>query len=248
MHANDPKGGAHGMCGVIPPPAPVAPRLLVSVTALTLFDRNELNFTSPCAAVAQLDRVPGFEPGGRGFESLRPRHETKSLAMCGAFLFHDAAGGIGTPDHSVAGSTNAYGTRLDIARLARSRAVAQWAPAMDGVGAYPSARATSETPPVRGASCFMMRWSDRNPRPVRPDAFTRTFNMSSRRPNDSTRMYWLGGPQGCTRAAVFAKRFAWLLAQLDSVSWRNRAPAMDGVGAYPSGCAAPHALVARDLL
>jgi hypothetical protein len=28
---------------------------------------------SPRAAVAQLDRAPGYEPGGRGFESLRPR-------------------------------------------------------------------------------------------------------------------------------------------------------------------------------
>ena len=26
------------------------------------------------ASVAQLDRAPGFEPGGRGFESLRARH------------------------------------------------------------------------------------------------------------------------------------------------------------------------------
>ena len=26
------------------------------------------------APVAQLDRVPGFEPGGREFESLRARH------------------------------------------------------------------------------------------------------------------------------------------------------------------------------
>ena len=26
------------------------------------------------APVAQLDRAPGFEPGGRGFESLRARH------------------------------------------------------------------------------------------------------------------------------------------------------------------------------
>ena len=25
------------------------------------------------AAVAQLDRVPGYEPGGRGFESCQPR-------------------------------------------------------------------------------------------------------------------------------------------------------------------------------
>jgi hypothetical protein len=29
---------------------------------------------SAYAPVAQLDRVPGFEPGGREFESLRARH------------------------------------------------------------------------------------------------------------------------------------------------------------------------------
>ncbi len=28
-----------------------------------------------CAPVAQLDRVPGFEPGGRRFESCRGHHE-----------------------------------------------------------------------------------------------------------------------------------------------------------------------------
>ena len=26
--------------------------------------------------VAQLDRAPGFGPGGRGFESFRPHHKT----------------------------------------------------------------------------------------------------------------------------------------------------------------------------
>ena len=30
--------------------------------------------TQPHAPVAQLDRVPGYEPGGREFESLRARH------------------------------------------------------------------------------------------------------------------------------------------------------------------------------
>ena len=30
-----------------------------------------------CAPVAQLDRVPGFEPGGRRFESFRARHYFK---------------------------------------------------------------------------------------------------------------------------------------------------------------------------
>jgi hypothetical protein len=29
---------------------------------------------SPCAPVAQLDRASGYEPEGRGFESLRARH------------------------------------------------------------------------------------------------------------------------------------------------------------------------------
>ena len=36
------------------------------------------------ASVAQLDRAPGFEPGGRGFESLRMRH-IKKPALCGFF-------------------------------------------------------------------------------------------------------------------------------------------------------------------
>ena len=31
------------------------------------------------APVAQLDRVPGFEPGGREFESLRARIKNKGL-------------------------------------------------------------------------------------------------------------------------------------------------------------------------
>jgi len=31
------------------------------------------------APVAQLDRVPGFEPGGREFESLRARQENQKL-------------------------------------------------------------------------------------------------------------------------------------------------------------------------
>ena len=31
------------------------------------------------APIAQLDRVPGFEPGGREFESLRARHNFNDL-------------------------------------------------------------------------------------------------------------------------------------------------------------------------
>ncbi len=40
-----------------------------------------------CAPVAQLDRVPGYELGGREFESLRARHlyvsyEPKHVPSC----------------------------------------------------------------------------------------------------------------------------------------------------------------------
>ncbi len=34
---------------------------------------------SYCAPVAQLDRVPGYEPGGREFESLRARQFLKMI-------------------------------------------------------------------------------------------------------------------------------------------------------------------------
>ena len=30
-----------------------------------------------CAALAQLDRVSGYEPEGQGFESLTPRHKKR---------------------------------------------------------------------------------------------------------------------------------------------------------------------------
>ena len=44
------------------------------------------------AALAQLDRVPGYEPVGRGFESLMPRHG--ALADASAFLSYDFPKGI----------------------------------------------------------------------------------------------------------------------------------------------------------
>jgi hypothetical protein len=40
--------------------------------------RKVVPFTSYYAPVAQLDRVSGFEPDGRGFESLRARIETQA--------------------------------------------------------------------------------------------------------------------------------------------------------------------------
>ena len=51
------------------------------------------------APVAQLDRVPGYEPGGREFESLRARQATKKLTLGWAFLLHETPRGVSkTPD------------------------------------------------------------------------------------------------------------------------------------------------------
>ncbi len=46
-----------------------------------------LDNAPPYAPVAQLDRVPGYEPGGRRFESFRARHlHKKASAKAGAFF------------------------------------------------------------------------------------------------------------------------------------------------------------------
>jgi hypothetical protein len=50
-----------------------------------------LQFT-PLAAVAQLDRVLGYEPRGRGFESCQPRHIRNCLEKSGLFLLWDRNG------------------------------------------------------------------------------------------------------------------------------------------------------------
>src|SRR5687768_12195909 len=42
------------------------------------------------APVAQLDRVLGYEPRGRGFESCRARHENKGLGISLAPYFLDS--------------------------------------------------------------------------------------------------------------------------------------------------------------
>ena len=39
------------------------------------------------AALAQLDRVPGYEPVGRGFESPKPRHKENPRPCGGGFLY-----------------------------------------------------------------------------------------------------------------------------------------------------------------
>jgi hypothetical protein len=43
------------------------------------FNSHIIRAVSPKAPVAQLDRVPGYEPGGREFESLRARHWLSEL-------------------------------------------------------------------------------------------------------------------------------------------------------------------------
>ena len=54
------------------------------------FERKAKRDVSKVAPVAQLDRVPGYEPGGRGFESY-PAHQkflkNREAAMPHGFLF-----------------------------------------------------------------------------------------------------------------------------------------------------------------
>ena len=47
---------------------------------IILFLNYEKRFTNHSAPVAQLDRVLGYEPRGRAFESLRARHINNELA------------------------------------------------------------------------------------------------------------------------------------------------------------------------
>ncbi len=75
-----------------------------------------------CAPVAQLDRAPGYEPGGREFESLRARHMSKKnagsepafLGPSATFVWNSrptkavefdnlAAGQVGRPERSDGG-------------------------------------------------------------------------------------------------------------------------------------------------
>ena len=46
------------------------------------------------AAVAQLDRVFGYEPKGRGFESLQPYHEKRCNFKLQRFLFFESIRGV----------------------------------------------------------------------------------------------------------------------------------------------------------
>ena len=46
-----------------------------------------------CAALAQPDRVPGYEPVGRGFESLMPRHNKRAALVAALLLCHSTGAG-----------------------------------------------------------------------------------------------------------------------------------------------------------
>ena len=51
---------------------------------------NKAKRKKRCAPVAQLDRVPGYEPGGRGFESCLAHHsKRKGSAFAGLSFFPD---------------------------------------------------------------------------------------------------------------------------------------------------------------
>ncbi len=53
-----------------------------------------MRYNAFVAPVAQLDRVLGYEPRGRGFESCRARHKIKGLQKCKPFLFVRANTGL----------------------------------------------------------------------------------------------------------------------------------------------------------
>ena len=46
-----------------------------------------LKYIYSCAPVAQLDRVPGYEPGGRGFESYPAHQDFCDREPSGSFFF-----------------------------------------------------------------------------------------------------------------------------------------------------------------
>lgn len=53
----------------------------------TLYKKAKMEYNSPSASLAQLDRVLGFEPSGWGFESLRVQREELTYFV-GSSLFY----------------------------------------------------------------------------------------------------------------------------------------------------------------
>ena len=63
--------------------------------------QSPVDTVAAVAPVAQLDRAPGYEPGGRGFESYRAHHKipkSQNTLCSGIFLYiraEPAADGVG---------------------------------------------------------------------------------------------------------------------------------------------------------
>src|SRR5690606_10882821 len=123
--------------------------------------RPRFGYTSPPrAAVAQLDRVPGFEPGGRGFESLRPRQNTKGHTVVWPFCVLALGRRDIEPPNREARSGRGFDKNrrerfLDVREVSAAISrTAQRVATRDGVATYPSGRApvTSGDPPARTAA------------------------------------------------------------------------------------------------
>ena len=123
------------------------------------------------APVAQLDRVPGYEPGGRRFESFRAR-QIKSPALRGAFLF-GAPGRVRTSDHHKDGSTSG-----EAAQDARVRPEGVKA---EGLNPSFRARQIKKCPALRGAF-YLAR-----PEGFEPPTITRRFDQRRSRASSLAR-------------------------------------------------------------
>ncbi len=53
---------------------------------MMLLSGTHISADKPFAALAQLDRVFGYEPKGRGFESLTPRKKTVMVSTMAVFF------------------------------------------------------------------------------------------------------------------------------------------------------------------
>src|ERR1700730_5303179 len=82
------------------------------------------NIRAPCAPVAQLDRAPGYEPGGRELESLRAHHNFPCPRTLRRFLQFDVV--IRTPGRKKAEFDNpASAPGWTLPRAARRRSGAK---------------------------------------------------------------------------------------------------------------------------
>ena len=121
---------------------------------------------SVSAALAQPDRVPGYEPVGRGFESLMPRHKKSPRLVRGLFLCH-SMGGFEAPSATRKALQN--GVRIFAAERVKLACKRQGeksspqakiptrckAPALCGGFSYVTVWVASKPPLQRGRRCRM---------------------------------------------------------------------------------------------